>query len=65
MRRPVLHLEAVELSSRICDKIERRVLRCRKQDREPFAHQVGMDFGDAQIAFVLRVVSHHRFQSKG
>lgn len=34
--RPVLHLKAVKLSSRICDEIKRRVLRCRKQHRESF-----------------------------
>jgi hypothetical protein len=43
----VHHLKAVELSIRIRDQIERRVLRRREQACEPFTYQIGMGFGDA------------------
>ena len=41
-----------EPSSRVCDKIEPSVFLRPKQDRETLAGQVGMDFGDAQIAIL-------------
>jgi hypothetical protein len=55
----------MKCSGCVCDKIERRMLCRREQNRKPLAHQIGMNFGDPEVAIIFRVVSGHQLHVEG
>ncbi|CAM3648169.1 hypothetical protein MYFR107205_20830 [Mycolicibacterium frederiksbergense] len=58
-RRPIFHLDPVKRTVRVRNEVERRVLGSREKHVEPLAHQVGVCFGDTEVALVFGVMSNH------